>query len=72
MDSSIVFGLIGGLVAVVIGTLITNLSRKKVTDSILKYGIFILILAFVCLAFSLFVAWASNIRKTRSLRSLAQ
>lgn len=58
MDFGITSGLIGGLVAVIIGAIITKSVKKKITNGELKHGVFILILAITCLAFSLFAAWA--------------
>lgn len=57
MESWISSGLIGGLVAVVIGTVFTKLARRTTTNGALKHGLLILILALLCLAFSLFAAW---------------
>ena len=58
MDSSIVSGLIGGLAAIIIGTIVTKTSRKKLTNGELKHGVFIFIVAILCLALSLFAVWA--------------
>ncbi|KKO43801.1 putative membrane protein [Rheinheimera pacifica] len=58
MESWISSGLIGGLVAVVIGVIFTNAARGKATNGELKHGLLILILALACLAFSLFAVWA--------------
>lgn len=51
-------GLIGGLIAVILGTIITKATKKTLTHGELKHGAFLLILAIVCLAFSVFAAWA--------------
>ena len=57
MDSSIISGLVGGLVAVVVGTLVTKAARRKNTNGKLKHGLLIFILAMACMAFSIFAAW---------------
>jgi hypothetical protein len=57
VDSSIISGLIGGLVAVIIGTIVTKAARRKNTNGELKHGLLIFILALSCLAFSIFAAW---------------
>lgn len=57
MESWISSGLIGGLVAVVIGTIFTKTAKKKTAHGELKHGLLILILALACLAFSLFAVW---------------
>lgn len=57
MDSSIISGLVGGLIAVVIGTLVTRAARRKNTNGKLKHGLLIFILALACMAFSIFAAW---------------
>ncbi|PTP00583.1 hypothetical protein CWN85_23080 [Vibrio splendidus] len=57
MDSGITSGLIGGLVAVIIGTIITKSTKKKVTNGELKHGVFLLVLAIACLTLSLLAAW---------------
>ena len=57
MDSSIISGLIGGLVAVGIGFLVTKSSRNRLTNGKLEHGLFMLILAIACLAFSVFAIW---------------
>ena len=57
MDSGITSGLIGGLVAVIIGTIITKSTKKKVTNGELKHGVFLLVLATACLTLSLLAAW---------------
>tara|TARA_Y200000002_G_scaffold309673_1_gene266186 strand:+ start:186 stop:770 length:585 start_codon:yes stop_codon:yes gene_type:complete len=58
LDSGISSGIIGGIAAVIIGTIITKMAKKKTTNGELRHGLFILILAIACLAFSLFAAWA--------------
>lgn len=57
MDSSIISGLIAGLLAVVICTLVAKAARRKNTNDELKHGPLIFILAFACMAFSIFAAW---------------
>lgn len=57
MDSWILSGLIGGLAAVVIGTVFTKAAKRKTTNGDLKHGLLILILALACLALSLFSVW---------------
>jgi hypothetical protein len=57
VDSSIISGLIGGLVAVVIATFVTKAARSKNTNGELKHGLLIFILALACLALSIFAAW---------------
>ena len=58
MESWISSGLIGGLVAIVVGVIFTNAARRKVTNGELKHGLLILVLALACLALSLFAVWA--------------
>ncbi|MGJ8693995.1 MAG: hypothetical protein ACSHW0_16115 [Thalassotalea sp.] len=50
--------MIGGFVAVILGTIVTKAIKKKITNGELKYGVFILIGAIACLAFSLFAVCA--------------
>ncbi|WP_019274859.1 hypothetical protein [Vibrio coralliilyticus] len=58
MDSGITSGLIGGLVAAIISTLIIKSAQRKITHGELKHGVFILVLAMVCMTIALFAAWS--------------
>ncbi len=58
MDSSIISGLIGGVVATLIGVVVTKAARRTTTHGELKHGTFIFVLAFLCLVFSWFAVWA--------------
>jgi hypothetical protein len=58
MDSSVISGLMGGLVATIIGVAAAKAARRKATNGELKHGLFILILAILCLIFSSFAVWA--------------
>jgi Co/Zn/Cd efflux system component len=58
LDSGITSGLIGGLVAAIISTLIIKSAQRKITHGELKHGVFILVLAMVCMTISLFAAWS--------------
>lgn len=57
MDSSIISGLIGGLVATLIGVVATKAARRKITHGELKHSALIFILATVCIALSAFAVW---------------
>ena len=57
MDSSIISGLTGGLVAVIISTFVIKAARRKNTHGELKHGLLIFILALACLAFSILAVW---------------
>ena len=58
MDSSIISGLIGGLAALIIGTVTTKAAQRKTTNGELKHGLLIFFLALACFAFSAFAVWA--------------
>lgn len=57
MDSGITLGLICGLVALIIGTIINKSTKKKVTNGELRHGVFLLVLAIACLTHSLLAVW---------------
>ncbi len=57
MDTEISSGLIGGIAAVIIGTIVTKLAKRKATNGELKHGMFIFILGLACFTFSLFAVW---------------
>lgn len=57
MDSSIISGLVGGLVAACIGVVATKAARNKPANGELKHGMLLLILALACSAFSVLAAW---------------
>ena len=57
MESWISSGLIGGLVAIIIGAIFTSAAKRKTTNGELKHSLLILVLALACLAFSLFSVW---------------
>jgi len=57
MDSSIISGLIGGVVATLIGVVATKAARRKITHGELKHSALIFILAIVCIGLSAFAAW---------------
>jgi len=54
MDSSIISGLIGGLAAVIICTYISKLARSSESRGQLKFGAFMVVLAWSCIALSFF------------------
>ncbi|WDE03678.1 hypothetical protein SG34_020160 [Thalassomonas viridans] len=58
MDTAIISGLVGGIVAVVIGSLITRSIRKSEIDGQLKYGIFLFILGCCSFAFVILAVFA--------------
>ncbi|GAA0858733.1 hypothetical protein [Aliiglaciecola litoralis] len=58
MDSGISSGIVGGLIAVIIGLSITKAAKRKTTNGELKHGLFIFFLALTCFIFSMFAAWA--------------
>lgn len=51
MGSSIVSGLIGGVLSVVICTYISKSMRKSETEGELKFGTFLVVLAWICMLF---------------------
>ena len=57
MSSSIIFGLLGALVAVFLGVTITKLAANKVTKGRLQHGLWLSILGLVCLVFSIYLGW---------------
>ncbi len=57
MDSSTISGLIGGVVATLIGVVATKAARRKITHGELKHSALIFILAIVCIGLSAFAAW---------------
>jgi len=58
MDSSIIFGLIGGSLSIVICTYISKSVRSSKIEGELKFGTFLIVLAWCCLAFVLLATWA--------------
>ena len=58
MDSSVISGLIGGVVTVILCTYISkNVTRSKVQGE-LRFGIFLIVLALCCFAFVVLTTWA--------------
>jgi len=58
MDSSIISGLIGGAVSVVLCTYISKSVRKSQAVGELQFGTFLIVLAWCCLAFVGLAVWA--------------
>jgi len=58
MGSSIISGLIGGLAAVAISTYISARVRGSAEPGALRYGSWLVVLAWCCLAFVGFAVWA--------------
>lgn len=57
MDSSIISGLIGGIVSIAVCTYISKSVRKSEGKRVLKFGTLLVVLAWSCLAFVLFAVW---------------